>query len=63
MTQLLSLFNQVFGNQSKSKDLEQFIKNQNYLSSIKKSLGDLVEAWVEARAQQAKYYNTHSHIE
>lgn len=63
MTQLLSLFNQVFGNQSKSKDLEQFIKNQNYLSSIKKSLGDLVKAWVEARAQQAKYYNTHSHIE
>lgn len=27
MTQLLSLFNQVFGNQSKSKDLEQFINS------------------------------------
>ena len=63
MTQLLSLFKHVFGNQSKSNDLEQFIKNRSYVSSIKKSLNDLVEAWVEARAQQAKYYNTHSHIE
>jgi hypothetical protein len=29
MTQLLSLFNQVFGNQSKSNDLEQFIISRN----------------------------------
>lgn len=63
MTQLLSLFNQVFGNQTKSNDLEQFIKNQNYIGSIKKSLSDLVEAWIEARSAQAKYYSTHSHIE
>lgn len=54
MTQLLSLFNQVFGNQSKSNGLEQ---------SIKKSLNDLVEAWIEARSAQARYYRTHSHIE
>lgn len=63
MTQLLSLFNHVFGNQSKSKDLEQLIQHQSHITSIKKSLGDILEAWVEARAQQAKYYNTHSHIE
>lgn len=63
MTQLLSLFNHVFGNQSKSNDLEQFIKKRSYICSIKKSLNDLVEAWVEARLEQAKYYNTHSHIE
>ena len=29
MTQLLSLFNQVFGNQSKRNDLEQFINSRN----------------------------------
>jgi hypothetical protein len=29
MTQLLSLLNQVFGNQSKSNDLEQFINSRN----------------------------------
>jgi len=63
LTKLSSLFNHVFGNQSKSNDLKQFIKNRSYISNIKKSLNDLVEAWVEARAQQAKYYNTHSHIE
>jgi hypothetical protein len=63
MTQLLSLFNQVFGNQSKSNDLEQFIQNQNYISNFKKSLNDLVEAWIEARSEQAKYYSKHSHIE
>jgi len=29
MTKLLSLFNQVFGNQTKSNDLEQFINSHN----------------------------------
>ena len=29
MTQLLSLFNQAFGNQSKGNDLEQFINSQS----------------------------------
>jgi hypothetical protein len=29
MTKLLSLFNQVFGNQTKSNDLEQFINSNN----------------------------------
>jgi hypothetical protein len=29
MTQLLSLLNQVFGNQTKGKDLEQYIINRN----------------------------------
>jgi hypothetical protein len=29
MTQLLSLFNQAFGNQSKSHDLEHFINSRN----------------------------------
>jgi len=63
MTQLLSLFNHAFGNQHNSGDLEQFAKNQNFISSIKKNLSDLVDAWIEARSEQAKYYNTHSHIE
>ena len=63
MTQLLSLFNCAFGNQHKSGDLEQFAKNQNYISSIKKGLSDLVDAWIEARSEQANYYNKHSHIE
>ena len=49
MTQLLSLFNHAFGNQHKSGDLEQFAKNQNFISSIKKNLSDLVDAWIEAR--------------
>ena len=63
MTQLLSRFNNAFGNQHKSGDSEQFAKNQNFISSIKKSLSDTVDAWIEARSEQAKYYNTHSHIE
>ncbi len=29
MTQLLSLFNQVFGNQTKSNDLEHYINSHN----------------------------------
>ncbi len=29
MTQLLSLLNQVFGNQTKSNDLEQYINSRN----------------------------------
>lgn len=61
MTQLLSLFNQVFGNQSKSEDTEQ--SSQNHISGIQKSLKDLIEAWLEARSEQAKHYQTHSHIE
>ena len=63
MTQLLSLFNQVFGNQSKSSDLEHFIKTNGYISQLKLSLKALREAWIEARSEQAKYYNKHCHIE
>jgi hypothetical protein len=32
MTQLFSLFNQVFGNQTKSNDLEQYINSRNPIS-------------------------------
>ncbi len=63
MTQLLSLFNQVFGHQTKSNDLEQFIKHKSYISKIKRSLADLLDAWLEARSELTKYYNKHSHIE
>jgi hypothetical protein len=63
MTQLLSLFNQVFGSQSKSKDLENFSYSNSYIAAIKRSLSHLVEAWIEARSEQSKYYNKHCHIE
>jgi hypothetical protein len=63
MTQLLSLFNQVFGIQPKSKDLETFSYFESYFGSIKQGLNDLLEAWVEARSEQSKYYNKHCHIE
>jgi hypothetical protein len=32
MTQLFSLFNQVFGNQTKNNDLEQYINSRNPIS-------------------------------
>ena len=63
MTQLLSLFNHVFGNQSKNKDFKLLNKNQSYISDIQKNLRAIAEAWIEARSEQAKYYNKHSHIE
>lgn len=63
MTQLLSLFDHVFGNQSKNKDIKQFVQKQSYFNGIKQTVNHLIEAWLEARSEQAKYYNTHSHIE
>jgi len=33
------------------------------MKKIEQAFQDLWDAWVEARAQQAKYYSTHSHIE
>jgi hypothetical protein len=33
------------------------------MKKIEQVFQDLWDAWIEARAQQAKYYNTHSHIE
>jgi hypothetical protein len=63
MTQLLSLFNQVFGIHPKSKDLETFSYSNSYIAAIKQSLNDLLEAWIEARSEQSKYYNKHCHIE
>jgi len=62
MTQLMSLFNQVFGNQTKSYGLEQSSLSKG-LQAIKHALSDLYDAWIEARLEQAKYYNKHSHIE
>jgi hypothetical protein len=62
MTQLMSLFNQVFGNQTKSYGLEQSSPSKS-LQVIKNTLSDLYDAWIEARLEQAKYYNKHNHIE
>lgn len=33
------------------------------MKKIERVIQNLWSAWVEARAQQAKYYSTHSHIE
>jgi hypothetical protein len=33
------------------------------MKNIEQVIQDLWSAWVEAKAQQAKYYRTHSHIE
>ena len=33
------------------------------MKNIERVIQDLWSAWIEARAQQAKYYSTHSHIE
>ena len=62
MTQLMSLFSHVFGNQTKSYGLEQSSLSKG-LQAIKNALSDLYDAWIEARLEQAKYYNKHSHIE
>ena len=58
----MSLFNQVFGNQTKSYGLEQSSPSKS-LQVIKNALSDLYDAWIEARLEQAKYYNKQSHIE
>jgi hypothetical protein len=65
MTQLLSLFNQVFGNQSISSDLEKYISSKGLqaLKIIQQAFLNLYDAWIEARLEQAKYYSKHSHIE
>jgi hypothetical protein len=65
MTQLLSLLNQVFGNQTKSNDLEQSspATGLQTVKAIKKAFLDVYDAWIEARLEQAKHYNKHSHIE
>ena len=62
MTQLMSLFNQVFGNQTKSYGLEQSSPSKG-LQVIKNALSDLYDACIEARLEQAKYYYKHNHIE
>ena len=33
------------------------------MKKIEQVLQDLLDAWVEAKTQQVKYYSTHSHIE
>jgi len=33
------------------------------MKTIKHAVRDLFNAWMEARAAQAKYYSKHSHIE
>ena len=65
MTQLLSLLNQVFGNQTKSNDLEQSmpLKDLQAVKSIKDTFLDIYDAWIEARLAQTKYYKKSSHIE
>ncbi|QWD71361.1 hypothetical protein [Polynucleobacter sp. UB-Siik-W21] len=65
MTQLLSLFNQVFGNQSISSDLEKYIPSKalQALKVVQQAFLNLYDAWIEARLEQAKYYSNHSHIE
>ena len=65
MTQLLSLLNQVYGNQTKSNDSEQSmpLKDLQAVKSIKDTFLDIYDAWIEARLEQAKHYSKHSHIE
>ena len=88
MTQLLSLFNHVFGNQARNHDLEHFIASHNpdsheqvetltrdyiyhyttlrglqIMNTIRHMIDDLIDAWVEARAEQSKHYHKHTHIE
>ena len=65
MKQLLSLLNQVFGNHSKINDLEQPTPSKilQAVKTIKLTFLAIYEAWVEARLEQAKHYNKHSHIE
>ena len=50
MTQLLSLLNQVFGNQTKSNDLEQYINSRNPNSHQQ----------VEQLTRDYLYHNTNS---
>ncbi|MEY3746194.1 MAG: hypothetical protein RIQ76_720 [Pseudomonadota bacterium] len=33
------------------------------MKSIRNAVWDLIHAWMEARAEQAKYYSKHNHIE
>ena len=65
MTQLLSLLNQIFGNQTKSNDLEQSspATGLQTVKTIKHAFLDVYDAWIEARLEQAKHYNKHNHIE
>ncbi|OWS68970.1 hypothetical protein [Polynucleobacter campilacus] len=65
MAQLLSLLNHVFSNQTKGNNLEQSLpsKGLQAVKTIKDAFIDLYDAWIEARLQQAKYYNKHHHIE
>jgi len=65
MTQLLSLFNQVLGNQTKSNALEQSTPSESFqaVKAIKVAFLDIYDAWIEARLEQAKHYNKHNHIE
>ncbi|AGG34661.1 hypothetical protein D521_2096 [beta proteobacterium CB] len=63
MTQLLSPLHQALGNQPKSSDLEQFIKTESLISSIKRAFNDLIEAWFEAKSNLAKHYNKRGHFE
>ena len=65
MTQLLSLLNQVFWNQTKSNDLEQSmpLKGSQAIKSAQDAFLNLYDAWIEARLAQAKYYKKSSHIE
>ena len=65
MTQLLSLLNQVFRNQTKSGDLEPSKPGKDLQASktIKDIFLAIYDAWIEARLEQAKHYSKHSHIE
>ena len=33
------------------------------MKTIRNTVVDLINAWIEARAAQAKYYSKHNHIE
>ena len=65
MTQLLSLFNHIFGNLSKSNDLEQPMPSKalKAVKTINVTFLAIYDAWIEARLEQAKHYYKHSHIE
>ena len=65
MTQLLSLLNQAFGNQSKNNDLKQHQPSKvlKTMKTIQNVFITIYDSWIETRLEQAKHYNKHNHIE
>lgn len=63
MKQIMNPLNQVFANHSKKMGLGQpsFIVRNFF--GVRQAITHLIEAWLEARSEQAKFYNQYPHIE